>query len=197
MLALREVRHEVAHIDVAAVGRAADAVNALVHAPTETKDERLHRRGELPGEGVALHPRGRLDAGEAQHRRREVHEADQPVACTAGLVFGRREMLPLLREVDDHGNLQAGVAGPALAARHPRAVVGVVEDNRVIREAGVGEFLQVATRVGVHLGDLVVVLRPVLPHLRRVRMIGGHADLGRVLNGDVWSRANLALVALG
>ncbi len=109
----------------------------------------------------------------------------------------RREVLPLLRKIDDHRNVQAGVARPAFAARHAAAVVAVVEDDGVAGEARLFDFLQAPARVGIGLADLVVILRPVLAHLRRVRMIGGDANVPGLGDLPVRTRADLALVALG
>ena len=90
--------------------------------------------------------------------------------------------------------MQSGVVRPALAARHAGAVVAVEEDDGVVGEAVLLELVEQPPGLAVHGRDVVVILRPVLPHLRRVGMIGGHADLRGVVNQRVRPLADLALV---
>ena len=194
VLSVNFVRHVIAEVNVATVGDAAHEVVALVHASAETVDERLRRFEEFAEERVALHPVRRLDAGEAQHGGREIHEAHEAVGFTAGFVFGRMEVLELVRDVNDERDLQSGIVGPAFAARHAGTVVGVVEDNRIICQAIVGELLEVQAGVGIGFGDNVVVLRPVLARLRRVGVVGGDAHLSGIVELAVWTHAQFALV---
>ena len=195
MLALREVRHVIAEIDEAAIGDAAHTVVAFVHAATEAIDEGLRFGLEFAGEGVALHPLWRLHADDAEQRGREIDKADEAVRLHACAIFLRREVLPLGREIDDHGHLQAGVAGPALVARHAAAVIGVVEDDRVRRQTSGFEFLQACACGGIGECDLIIILRPVLAHFGRVGMVGRDADFGRIMNGHMRAFAELAFMA--
>ena len=149
----------------------------------------------LARDGGALHVAGNAQAGQAEHGGGQIHEADQPVADTSGLVSLRSQMGPALGEVHEHGHVQPRVVGPALGARHARAVVTEVEDDRVVGQAIGFELGQDASHLGVHLADLVVVLGPVLSHLGRVRVIGRKRHLLRVVNGFVRARADAALVA--
>ena len=94
----------------------------------------------------------------------------------------------------DHRHVQTGVVRPAFAPRHTRAVIAVVQHDRVVGQAVGLEFGKDAPHLHIHLGKLVVVLGPVATHLRRVRMVRRDAHLGRVMHGRMRSAANLALV---
>jgi hypothetical protein len=83
-----------------------------------------------------------LHADDAEQRGREIDKADEAVGLHTGAVFLGREVFPVRREIDDHRHLEAGVAGPALVARHAAAVVGVVENDGVIGETCFFEFLE-------------------------------------------------------
>jgi len=144
---------------------------------------------------VALDPIGRLDPGQAQERRREVHEAHQPIARPARRVVGRGQVPVLLGKAHDDRHVQPGVVRPPLTPRHARAVVAVEEDDRVAAEPGFLQLLEALARQGVHLRDLVVVLGPVVAHLGRVGMVGRHAGLGRVVFEGVRAHPDLAFVA--
>ena len=76
-------------------------------------------------------------------------------------------------------------------------MVAVVENNRVVGQAGLLQLTEVVADPLVHHRDAIVVLRPILSHLRRVRVIGREAHLGRVVNavGRVDFVADLALMA--
>ena len=56
---------------------------------------------------MALHPRGRLHAGEAAHRRCKIHKAHEPFGLAAGSVFGRAKVLELFRDVNHERHLQS------------------------------------------------------------------------------------------
>ena len=194
-LGRRDVGEEIPQVNVAAVGDGADKIQAFVHTAAGAVKVGLGLGLKRAGESVALHRGGRLDPREAQHGGREIDEADEAVGLAAGLILFRGEVPPLLREVDDHGDVQAGVGGPAFAAGHAAAVVAVVKDDRILGEAGGGEFFEADPGVGVGGGDLVVILRPILANLGEIGVVGGDAHLRRIGDGVVRPGANLALVA--
>ena len=194
-LGRRDVGEEIPQVNVAAVGDGADKILTLIHAAAGAVKVGLGLGLKRAGESVALHRGGRLEPRETQHGGCEIDEADEAVGLAAGLIFFRGEVPPLLREVNDHGDVQAGVGGPTLAAGHTAAVVAVVKDDRVLGEAGGGEFFEAGPGVGVGSGDLVIVLRPILADLGQIRMVGGDPHLRRIGDGVVRPGANLALVA--
>ena len=55
-------------------------------------------------------------------------------------------------------------------------MVGVVEHDRLGREAGLFKLLQPGTGISIDFTDLVVILCPVLANFRSVGVIGRHAD---------------------
>jgi hypothetical protein len=128
------VRHVLAQIDVAAVGDRADEVVALIHAAAEAVNVGLARFGGLAEEGEALVVGGLGQTGEREHRGGEVDGADRAVGSGARLIFGGGQRPPLLREMDDERDAEAGVVGPALAAGMPLPVVGVEENDGVACE---------------------------------------------------------------
>ena len=197
VLRLREMRHVVPQVRIVAVGDAAHAVIALIHATTEAIDEGLRRCLIQPGESVALHPLRRLNADDAEQGGREIDEAHEAVRLHAGTVFLGREVFPVGWEINDHRHLQAGVARPALVARHAAAVIGIVENDGVSRETGCFEFLEALPSRSIGQRNLIIILRPILPHFRRVGVIRWHADLGGIVNGGVRALAELAFVTAG
>ena len=58
-----------------------DQVVAFVHPAAKTKAELWLGRFILSAKRAALHPLRRLDAGQAQYRRRQIDKTDQPVGC--------------------------------------------------------------------------------------------------------------------
>ena len=94
-------------------------------------------------------------------------------------------------------DVEAGEEGPALTAGHPRTVIAVVENDGVVGDSGSFQFLELSPDLSIHLGQLVMVLGPVFAHFGVVRMVGGHAHLGRIMNLDVGASADLAFVAHG
>ena len=196
-LAVRSVDHEVPGVDVALIAHAAHQVVALVHAVREAEQNLVRLRLVVAQEGPALQVRRRLDAGQAQHRRGEVDESDQAVRAAAGLVVRRRQVAVLLGNRDDQRHAEPGLERCALAARQPRAVVAPVEDDRVVEQARRLHLGQALTGHAVHLGQFVVVLRPVLPHLRRVRVVGGHPHRRWIVDRRMRPPPDLALVGHG
>ena len=106
-------------------------------------------------------------------------------------------MLVFFGEKDDEGDVQSGVGGPAFAAGHAGAVVGVVEDDGVCGEAGFFEFFEALASVGVGFADFVVVLGPVLADFGGIGVVGGDADVFGFGDLCVRAGADLAFVAFG
>ena len=108
-------------------------------------------------------------------------------------------MLPFLRHIQDERHVEATVVRPPFAARHAGAVVAVVKDDRVFRQTGLGQLLEISPGAFVHHGDAIVVLRPILAHFGRVRMIRRHAYLFGIMNGKLRINlvSDLAFVANG
>ena len=92
--------------------------------------------------------------------------------------------------------MQSAVVGPAFTARHAGTVIAVVKNNCVLGKTGIGDLLEIGARTGVHHGKAIIILCPVLAHLRCVRMISGNAHLLGIMDAifriDVV--ANLTLV---
>ncbi len=197
VLAVDFVRHVVANIDVTTVGQAADQVVAFVHPVAKPVDVGLCGRLVLAQERMPLHPGRGLDPGQAQDRRRQVDEADQAIRLASGLVFGGRNALNFSGMYTTSGTCRPELNGQQLASWHPRAVVAVVEDDRLFGESRGVEFLESLTGVGVGRADLVVVLGSILADLGRIWVIGGDADLGRVVDRRVRPGPDLTFMTLG
>ena len=188
------VDQEVPGVEVALVAYAADQVVALVHPVGEAEDDLVRLRFVGAQEGPPLEVRGRLDAGQAEHRRSEVDEADQAVGVAARFVVRRRQVPVLLGNRDDERHVQPGLERGALAPRQAGPVVAPVEDDRVVGQSRRLEFRQAFADKRVHLGQLVVVLSPVLAHFGCVRVVGRHANAGRIVDLRVRPAPDLALV---
>ena len=93
-----------------------------------------------------------LHAGEREHGRREIDEADELVAHGAR----RHRRAERLRPSDHQRHAEARVVERSLGARHAVAVVAPIEDDRVVRQAVVFELLQDLADLRVHVGDVVV-----------------------------------------
>ncbi len=98
------------------------------------------------------------------------------------------------RHVDDQRHPQPRVQQRPLAPRQAHAVVAEVHDDGVIGQPRRLELGQPVAHLRVHLRQPVVVLRPVAPHLRGVRVIGGDAYPGGVVHRLVGPLADAALV---
>ena len=196
-LTVGPVDQEVPGVEVPLVADAPYQVVALVHAVGEAEDHLVRLRFVGAQEGPSLKVRGRLDPGQAQHRRREVDEADQAVRVAARFVVRGRQVPVLPGDRDDERHVQAGLERGALAPRQAGSVVAPVEDDRVVGQSRRLDLDQALSDERVHLGQLVVVLRPVLADLGRVRVVGRHADAGRVVDLRVRPAPDLALVGHG
>ena len=195
MLPLRTVRHEIAQVDVAAVGHRSDQIVALIHATPKAIGKGMRLGLKRAGEGLPLHGGGRLAAGDAQQRGGEIDKAHEPVGLSARCVFARGQMPPLGWKENHQRHLQAGVARPAFAARQAGAMVGKIKHDRVVGEAGGLQFSDSFTRLRIGGAHLIVVLRPVAPHFRGVGMIGRHPHSCRIGDGGLPPRPQLALMA--
>ena len=102
-------------------------------------------------------------------------------------------MLPLFRDVDDHGDAHAGVVKVALAAWSRAAVVAVVENDGVISEAVFLELGEDAADFGIEGRHGVVVDSEVMAHLGEVREIGREVELGWI---EAWSFGDEAFFAV-
>ena len=60
-------------------------------------------------------------------------------------------------------------------------MVGVIDDDGVFGEAARGKVLQGLADLAVQRRDLVVILRPVVPELGRVRMVRRKLDLSLIV----------------
>ena len=139
-----------------------------------TKSRR--RRRPRSHQHAALHMRRNLDAGEGEHRRRQVDEAHELVADGAGRE-GRRQRP---RPADHQRHAQAGIVERPLGARHAVAVIAPVEDDGVLREPVVLELGEDLAHLRVHVGDVVVQARQLLADQRRVGVVRRDLDRGRV-----------------
>ena len=92
--------------------------------------------------------------------------------------------------------MSAGVVDVAFCTREDAAVIGVVEDNRVVTNARVVELFHPLSDLPVHCRDDVHVGDPVLANLRRIRVMRWKRDRGRIATGDLRDEALFA-VAFG
>ena len=196
-LCLRDMRIVIPQVYIAAVRDAVYQVHSLVHAASLTEEVRRRQTLMRSSEGVPLHPLGRLNTCQTQHGGGQIDEADQAVRRAPRFVFPRCQLLPFLGKINDQRHLQTGIARPAFAAWHPAAMVGVIEDDGVVRQTSVRELAEMSARIGIRLTHFVVILGPVLTHFRRVGVIGGNANVRGLRNPCVGTGANLAFVTPG
>ena len=189
------MQHIIAQVNVAAVGHGTNQVVALVHPPPEAIEEGLRLRLERTGERKALHRRRRTDPRETEQGGREIDEADQAVGFHPGGVLLRREMTPLGGKIDDHRHAQTRVRRPTLAARQAGAVIGIVKYDRVVGEPGFRQLLQLLAGDAIHGADDIIILRPVVPDLRGVGMVGRNPHYCRIRDERMRPLDDLALVA--
>ena len=189
------MREVVAEVNVAAGGHAAHQVVTLAHATAKAVDVGLGWGDELAEEGVALHPRERLKAGETAQGGSEIDQADGAVGGAAGNIISGAQVPEIFRDGHEQRHVEAGIRGPAFAARQAGAVVGPVENNRILGEAIGGELGE--DDPGSGSGDAVVVERPIAADFRGVGAVGGDGDFGGVVDGRCAGFYRLALVALG
>ena len=108
-------------------------------------------------------------------------------------------MFPFFWHVEDERHIKSTIIRPAFTAWHSGTVVAVVKDNCVLCQTGLGNLLEVGPDPGIHHGYAVIILRPVLAHLRGIRMISGDTGLLGVMD-HIGLRnvvTNLALVTDG
>ena len=177
MLSPGPVRAVVADVAELRIPNSSHGVVTLVHA-SAVQEHVFPRCGLLIAqERAALIVLGNRHAAQAQQRGREIHEADQLVAPLAGL--SRSETRPFLREADDQRHVRPRVVQIPFASRQRAAVVGVIEDDRVLGQPRFFQFGQQRAHLLVQPRHLVVVVGPIQADLRRVRMIRRQDDLLR------------------
>ena len=76
-------------------------------------------------------------------------------------------------------------------------MIAKVEHDGVIGQPGILQLLQHLARLGVHLSQPVVVLRPVAADLRSIRMVGRDPHALRIMDGVMGSLSNAAFVSDG
>ena len=182
-LHVRQVRTEVADVKITGTSHAAHHVVARIHAVARREDELVGRRLGRTGHRPALHVLGDLQAGEREHRRGEIDEVHR--ILDARPRGGRGEMTPLGRVVDDERHVHAALLQEALAAREHAAVVAVIEDDGVLREAVLLQVTQLGGDLPIHDEHVIIITRPVGADLRGVRLIGRDADLGRLQRDEI------------
>ena len=73
-------------------------------------------------------------------------------------------------------------------------MIAVVKNDGVVFQSGILQFLELRPDLCVHLGDLVMVLGPILAHLRMIGVIGGDTHFGRIVDLRVRAFADSAFV---
>ena len=61
-------------------------------------------------------------------------------------------------------------------------MVAVVKDNCILCQTSLGNLLEVGPDPHVHHGNAIIILRPILAHLRGIGVIGGNTSLLGVMN---------------
>ena len=176
------VRRIVAHVQIAGIPHRADKVVAFVHPAAEAVQIVGRRFAVGTEHRMPLHVVWRSKTGQTQHRRREVHERCQMRRGRPRRVDVAGQDAEPWRHVDDERHAQPGIQNRALAARQTDPVIAEVDDDGLVRQSRRFQLRQARPDLPVHLGHAVVVLRPVLAHLRRVWMVGRHPHPGRVMH---------------
>ena len=73
-------------------------------------------------------------------------------------------------------------------------MVAVEEYNRVVGQTVLLQLPENTSSLSIHRCDVVVVLRPVVPHFRRIRVIGGHTHFCGIMHQLVWPFDDLTFV---
>ena len=131
----------------------------------------------LAEKGRALESVRDFGTGQAEPGFGHVHKTDDAVHRHARLI-GRPEVFPFLGDShNERAMCAAGVEEP-LAARHHPAVIRVVDDDRILIEAVLLEFIKNLFHAAVHAlhGGGVFCIVPA--DSRKVRMIGVESHLG-------------------
>ena len=76
-------------------------------------------------------------------------------------------------------------------------MIAIVKNDRRIAQPVVVQLLQYSPDLAIHLRDHVVILSPIVSHLRRIGMIGRQGCFGGIVMEFMRPGANLALVADG
>ena len=185
VLCLGAMRHKIADVHKLPVGNAAHKIRALIHAATKSIEKRLRTDLERSGKCMPLHCGRGLQARQTQQRWREINEAHEAIRLRARCVFFWCEVPPLLRKENHHRHAESGVRRPSLTARHAGPMVCEVKNDRVACEARSLQFFEFLP--GSCIGDahLIVVLRPIVSHLRRIRVIRRDSNRGRICDQGV------------
>jgi hypothetical protein len=177
MLTPRAVRRVVAHVAILAVAHGADDIGALIHATSVKKNVFAGRRFLFAEERAALVVRRNRHAAEAENGGGKIDKGDGVLDPLAGL--RGREVRPFGGDAHDEGHARPRIVDIAFPPRQRAAVVAVVKDDRVLGEAGLGEFGESGADLGVHHGHLIVVVGPIASDFGRVGMIGRQLDFFR------------------
>ncbi len=162
----------VSDVLVPGVADGADHVVGHVDPIAGSVDVVARRRLVIPQKNAAVHMVRDRHAGQRQHGRSQVDEADEAV------VRGTR--IDLARPADDQRCEQARIVEPSFHAGQAVPMVAPEEDDRVLGEAVFFELSKNPTRLLVHPSDVVVVVGDLAPDLGRVGIVGRHVDRGRI-----------------
>ena len=107
-----------------------------------------------------MHAQGAGYAGQVEGGGGQVEQADHFLVDRAGLeAFGHGEVFGPL---DDHGNVQARIVDPMNAPVVDPAVVPEHDDDGIVEELFLLEFLEDDSHAAVHVGDRIQVAGPLL-----------------------------------
>ncbi len=122
-----------------------------------------------------MEPLRRLDAGQAEHRGREINERNQAIRVGSRGAGG--PLREALREPHEQRDAGRGFEQERLAAGHAGSVIGVEEDDRGLREAVRLELVEDFASQPVSVADVVRVAGVCLPDRIGPGIVGGHGGL--------------------
>lgn len=172
-LGIGEIGAEVFGVTVLAVAGGALHVDGFVHAIAGGEDVFRFGLGAWAEDDAALHLRRDFGAGQGDEGRAEVHESDE--------VGADGTSLEMAGPADEEGDTEAGVIGPALAAREAAAVVAPEEDDGIVGEAVSLELIEDVLNLLVHDSDAIVVACPIGADDGGIGIVGGNIGLGGVV----------------
>ena len=138
----------------------------------------------FPKEGAALHLGIVFQPGEREHGGSEINEGDNLIAGFPGGKGG--ESLPLLGNVNDHGNTDAAVVEVSFPPGSGAAVITIVKNEGVVSEAVFFELCENLTDLLVGGGHDVVVAGDIAPDFGEVGKVSREGESGRVQSGLGW-----------
>ena len=151
---------EVADVVVALAAHGAQAELDVIHTIARAEGIAALRIAVFAEEVAALHAQRTRHAGERKRGGGEVEQADDLFIHRTGLeAFGCRIILGPL---DNHRHVQAGVVHPMDAAMIHAAVVAKDDDDRVVEQLFLFQFLQHDAHAAVHVGYGIQIPRPFL-----------------------------------